>query len=493
MHLLWRQSPIVPFLFALIAGIVTADSFPHSIPLWAIALFAIVCVLPLFLLRNNVLLLIGAGIATFFCGIVLASMHQLTDLLPQQKQMYYAEVVSIGRESAKAKNAVLVLYEHIADTAFQVGEQQVAGIFLKKHQHTDSLATGQVISFAATMKPIAPDNNFAVSQLRKGIRYRTFVSQYRVCGTKSPKIWEVAQRWLRNNILSQRYMDQHLLVKGIVLGDKIGFTKESLLPYQQAGFMQHLSVSGMHIGIIATLLSMLSGALSKSHRSKIISSIASVCIVWLYVAMADFAPAAVRAAIMFSLVFLMNVTENQPSKYNILASTALGMLVLSPMLVFDVGFQLSFAAMVGLIASLRLKDAYIGISNPIVKYIAEGFIVGIGAQLCTLPFCLYYFGYYPTYSLIFGFAAGVVVFGIMALVLVAIVAFFVEMQAFVGATIDFLANMLEFLAQFSNSLPMSSISFKQDFIPALIMGAAVLALVVWCECLIVQKREKQFA
>lgn len=493
MYQLWRQSPIVPFLSALIGGIIAADAYPMAFPLWMYAVFASVCVATLFLLRNSLLLLITSGIAVFLCGIMLVELHRNTGTLPEDKQIRYAEIVSVGRESVKAKNAVLVLYENIADTAFQVGEQQIAGIFLKKHQNTDSLTVGQVISFSAELKPITPDNNFAVSQLHKGIRYRAFVGAYRVCGTKEPKIWETAQRWLRNNILSPQYMDQHLLVKGIVLGDKIGFTKESLLPYQQAGFMQHLSVSGMHIGIIATILSVMFGAVSKTQRAKTFSSLVSVFIVWLYVAMSDFAPAAVRAAIMFSIYFLAEITENQPSKYNILASTALGMLVISPMLVFDVGFQLSFAAMVGLIASLRLNSAYIEISNPILRYLAEGIIVGIGAQLCTLPFCLYYFGYYPTYSLIFGFAAGLVVFGIMAMVLVAIIAFFVEMVNMIGIVIDFLSDMLEFLAKFSNSLPMSNISFKIDIWPALIMGVAVTGLILWVEKRLEDKKEAMFS
>lgn len=492
MYQLWRQTPIVPYLIALIGGIIIADACPYSFPLWMYAGFAAICAGALFTLRNGSVLLIVSGLAAFLCGFMLVELHRSTGTLPQDKQLRFAEIVSIGRESEKSKNAVIVLYERIGDTAFQVGEHEIAGIFIKKFQNTDSLTVGQIISFDSELIPLIPDNSFTVSQLRKGICYRTFISSYRVCGTRHPKFWEIAQRWLRKNILCPQNMHQHLLVKGIVLGDKIGFTKETLRPYQQAGFMQHLSVSGMHIGIIATLLSFMFSAVRKTQFSKILGSLVSVIIVWFYVAIADFTPAAVRAAIMFSIYFLVEISENHPNKYNILASTALGMLVLSPMLVFDIGFQLSFAAMVGLIASLRLNEAYITISNPILKYLVEGIIIGIGAQLCTLPFCLFYFGYYPTYSLIFGFAAGIIVFGIMALVLVAIIAFFAEMANWVGIVIDFLADMLEFLAEFSNGLPLSSLSLKLGSWTSFMFAVIVLALVLWVEILLHKRAESQF-
>ncbi len=492
MHQLWRQSPLVPFLFSLILGIIVSDAFNLDISNVVAIPSLLVFAGGLYLFRNNIYLLHISLIIAFLCGILLVGLHRQTYELPQIKHEYYAKVVSVGRESAKAKNAEIVLFQNISDSSFQLGDQHIAAIFLKNNQNTEYLSVGQIIRFTAQLQPIAPDNSFSISQIRKGILYRGFISSYHTIGSINLPFWERARSWLRTEVLSPQYISRDVLVRGICLGDKSGFDKETIQPYRQAGFMHLLAVSGMHIGIIGTLINLFFGLFAKTYKSKIFAKAFSIALVWLYVAMVGFAPSAVRAAIMFSLYFGFDILENQPSKYNVLALAALTMLIFSPMLIFDIGFQLSYAAMVGIISGLRIYTEYIKQSNWLSKYLSEAFIVGLGAQMGTLPFCLYYFGYYPTYSSVFSVVAGLVVTAIMALVLVAILAYSGGFTGYVGYAIDFFADLLDFTAHFSSQLPFSGLTMKINSFSALAIGLTIMSILIWGEILIHRKKEMLF-
>lgn len=492
MHQLWRQSPIVPFLFALIVGIIVSDVFLRIVPVFLTSAILLLSLSALYYFRTSAIMLYCSLTAAFCTGFLLVSMHRITVELPESPQDYYALVSSLGRESPKAKNGELILFSAISDTELRLSEIKVTAIFLKKSQDTDSLQVGQTIRFRGKMQAIVPDNSFAASQIRKGVQHSTFISQYQLLGVAQAPYWELARQWIRTNILSPQNIGRHVLVKGICLGEKSGFAKESLKQYQQAGFMHLLAVSGMHIGIIASLLTYAFGLCGTSRIMKIASRMSAVFILWFYVAMVGFAPSAVRAAIMFSLFFTIDIFEQTPSRFNILAAAALFMLIFSPLLVFDIGFQLSFAAMVGIFSILRIHKELLPRRSPIIQFISEAFVVGLGAQIATLPFCLYYFGYYPSYSLFFGVFAGLIVFAIMALVFVAILAYFAGLAESIGAVIDFFAYLLEQTAQFSTSLPYSGIHAQIGMVTASSIAAGIVILLLWGEMFLERKKEKIF-
>lgn len=124
--------------------------------------------------------------------------------------------------------------------------------------------------------------------------------------------------------------------------------------YVRSGTAHILAVSGMHVGLVFVLANFLSRFLALLRHGTLVRCLFVIAVVWLYAAMCDLTPSVRRAAMMFSLLQLSRAASVKVHTANILAGTALLLTALEPRALFDVGFQLSFAAVAGIVLCMDI-------------------------------------------------------------------------------------------------------------------------------------------
>lgn len=189
----------------------------------------------------------------------------------------------------------------------------------------------------------------------------------------------------------------------LILGQKEYLTPRIRSAYSGSGAMHVLAVSGLHVGIIYLILMSILGLLGKSVAAVRLRLLIVVGFLWIYAAITGLSPSVVRAATMFTAVAVSQSISRKSSIYNTLAAAALIMLCINPGLYEEVGFQLSFAAV---LAIVLLYPKIYGLWY--VKYWIPDKLwaltaVSIAAQVGTFPLGLYYFNQFPNYFLLSNF------------------------------------------------------------------------------------------
>jgi len=164
--------------------------------------------------------------------------------------------------------------------------------------------------------------------------------------------------------------------------------------------MHILSVSGMHVGMIFVVLEKLLAFLEKRKNGVYCKTILVIIFIWLYALITGLSPAVMRAAAMLSLVVAGKAMKRHPDILNILAASVIFLLVWQPSLLADLGFQLSYLAVAGIILLYKpIYDLFVP-GYSLLDKVWSIVAVSIAAQLATLPLCLYYFHQFPNYFMV---------------------------------------------------------------------------------------------
>ena len=213
--------------------------------------------------------------------------------------------------------------------------------------------------------------------------------------------WFLQQRTLLLERLSEQGLDgdAYAIVAAMALGDKSEITKDLRETYAVTGASHVLALSGLHLGIIYTLLSLI----VVRRRWQVFSQLLIILAIWAFVFLVGMSMSVVRSAIMLSVYALLSLGHRDKMSVNTLAFTAMVMLMFMPSSLFDVGFQLSFASVFFIILCLPLIDGPwpqdAPLTNPIAKWGWSIIVVSCAAQLGSAPLVAYYFGRFSLWFL----------------------------------------------------------------------------------------------
>jgi competence protein ComEC len=180
------------------------------------------------------------------------------------------------------------------------------------------------------------------------------------------------------------------LLKGILTGDRSYIDQETLTNIRGLGVAHILAVSGLHIGIIILSLNKILRALRLKRSLRIVISL---IMAWFYGFLIGFPVSVLRALIMASVISIGYISHRRYDPINSVIVTMTAMLIFRPLWIFDIGFQLSFAAMASIIAYIRFVDMHKA------HAFFKGIVFLIFIQLFTLPISIYYFNHFPLLSL----------------------------------------------------------------------------------------------
>lgn len=197
--------------------------------------------------------------------------------------------------------------------------------------------------------------------------------------------------------------NQYAVVAAMALGDKSALTTEMKDIYSISGASHVLALSGLHLGIVYGLLSLFFAR----RRRRVIPVLASVLALWAFALLVGLPSSVVRAAVMLSVYMLFSLAGRNRTPVNVLAFTAIVMLCCSPWSLFDVGFQLSFVAMLAILLLTPLFNGLLSanalMSHRWLRAVWSMLSVSVAAQAGSAPLVAYYFGRFSTYFLLTNF------------------------------------------------------------------------------------------
>jgi competence protein ComEC len=189
------------------------------------------------------------------------------------------------------------------------------------------------------------------------------------------------------------------LVSALILGRTEYLEKEIMQEFSHAGVIHVLSVSGLHVGIMYVVADKVFFFLKRGRKSRKLHQIIILCCIWAYAFIAGLPSSVVRAALMFSLIAAGRMFKRGAENYNIVAVAAFFQLLINPYDITQVGFQLSYVAVLGIFAFYRPFNELIVPSNKLAAAIWSVLAVSMAAQLVTFPLSSYYFNMFPSYFL----------------------------------------------------------------------------------------------
>ena len=271
--------------------------------------------------------------------------------------------------------------------------------------------------------------------------------------------------------------DGYAIVAAMTLGDKSALTHDLRNTFNTTGASHILALSGLHLGIIYMLVTLL----VRGRRWRLLSQVATIVCLWAFAFLTGLSPSVVRAATMLTIYGLLSLGYRDKMSVNVLAFTAIVMLVIHPDALFNVGFQMSFMAVFTILLFYPLLNSMVSprwlMEHRIMAWLWGMTILSLTAQLGVAPLIAFYFHRFSTWFLLSNFVvvpcAWLILMGGMMLLLTHIPFIAIALAAIV----DFMTTMLTGIA----SLPLSSIdglypSVLQTLLVYVIIGCLYVIL-----------------
>ena len=361
-------------------------------------------------------------------------------------------------------------------------------LYLPKDSLSASLMTGDCLSFRTRIyAPKSPDEvsdfDYAQYLYHKGISGTAYVpaTDWQKEKVVSSRTWKQEALLFRECLL-EKYRQwgigerQLPVLAALTLGYKGGLDSETREAYSAAGISHVLALSGMHIGIVWFLLNGILGRFLR-RRLEWLKWIIVTMVLWTFSFVVGLESSVVRAVLMCMCFSLGGLTGVRPMSVNTLAVAAFFMLLYNPFYLFDVGFQLSFVAVLSILLFYPLVYACIPVKNRLGRFLWGIMAVTISAQIGTSPLVMYYFSNVSVCFLVTNLIASILVPLIIYLTafvfLMSPVAVF---QIWLVKLLDVCVAVLNRMAEWSGGLPFATFSTGRLQVIEVLTMYVILAL-----------------
>ncbi|KMQ59368.1 hypothetical protein ACM46_19845 [Chryseobacterium angstadtii] len=322
-------------------------------------------------------------------------------------------------------------------------------------------------------KPKSPQYDFQFNYAgylkRKGIEYQCYLSKEISSATRndlnvSERIQQQRFEILQKIDKTQMSPKTREFLKGIILADRTETDAGTVQDFNRSGMVHLLAISGTHIVVIFGMFYFVLTRFCPLWFRKyaVISCISQI---WFFAAFIGFGNSVVRSCIMLTVYFVYVLLQRKPDLLHSLSLSAMIILIADTWQIFDVGFQLSFLAVLGIF----------WLNQPLLKYFPkqDGYFkkllfnavtISLSAQLATLPLVLYYFHQFslvsiPANILIVPFSELIIVFSFLMTILIALRMDFGFIQMIYDTSIQMLLKLIHWFAEsdllFFSNIPMN--------------------------------------
>lgn len=206
------------------------------------------------------------------------------------------------------------------------------------------------------------------------------------------RVWQ----WLDRSGLPDR---ERAVVLALLLGIRNELDVEQKDAFARSGTMHVLAVSGMHVALIYWVLMALLKPLGGSAGARWSRALIALLVLWGYAGITGATPSVLRATVMCSLFVIASLTERRSATLNTLAGSAMLLLIWDPRMLFQLSFQLSFLAVLGIVLCYDPIRRLWYPGNVVLRYCWSLIAVSLAAQLFTTPLSLAVFKAFPVWFL----------------------------------------------------------------------------------------------
>ena len=272
------------------------------------------------------------------------------------------------------------------------------------------------------------------------------------------------------------------VIQALLLGQRNDISPETYEDYKNAGAVHILALSGLHIGIILLFLQFILSPIERFKYGKKGKLLLIVILLWCFALLAGFSASIIRAVTMFSFLSYAHYLNRPTNTFNILALSMFFIVLIKPLLLFQVGFQMSYAAVFAIIWIYPLLEKCWNPRNWVIKKIWQLLCVSIAAQLGILPISLFYFHQFPglffiSNLVIIPFMGTILGFGIIIIIL-ALLNILPEFIALSYNTLIFSMNAVVKWIGRQESFIFTEIPF--DFVQLLLGYLCIISLILMC-------------
>ena len=396
----------------------------------------------------------GAGVSLF---MILAGMV-LTDMAWKEVKVDWksekATYKGVVQESIQEKERTYQCWVTVADKDVL--------LYLPKDSLSASLRVADEVIFYTRIEP--PRNTYLY---RKGVSGTAYVpaDAWTNVGRSTEMSLKQKALALRERLV-KKYREwgvgeeQMPVLSALTLGYKGDLDKETRQNYSVAGISHILALSGMHVGIVWLLMDGLLGLLL-CGRFNVLRCVVVILLLWAFAFLVGLEASVVRAVVMCMLLGVGRLSESRPPAMNSLGVAAFFMLLYHPFYLYDVGFQLSFVAVVSILILYPLFVPLVPVKNRWGKKAWEVMAISMSAQLGTAPLVMYYFSSFSVYFLLTNLVVSILVPFIIGLAfLMMVVSPFDGVRWLVVGALDGMVSLLNGMAGWTSGLPYSSVSFS---------------------------------
>ncbi len=185
------------------------------------------------------------------------------------------------------------------------------------------------------------------------------------------------------------------VAQALLYGFDDEINEETMSAYANTGTLHVLAVSGMHVGIIFLIISKLLWFMDKSKKLLLAKRLIIVVCLWAYSVLCGLSPSILRATVMFTFIITAQILERRSNIYNTLAASCFTLLIVDANMLANVGFQLSYMAVLGIVFIQPMMYKWYVASNWFVDQIWKITTVSVAAQIATSPIGILYFHQFP--------------------------------------------------------------------------------------------------
>ncbi len=409
-----QANPAVRLLLPLILGVLVGNYLNVSLFILAVLLIATFFIfLIISVLKMHSRHFYGILIALFFCclGVFLVQKTKENNALPKDLGTQYVKAIVRGEAEEKVKSAAVVLEVRqiikdgkVETTHFKSLTYFPKDSIVQKWQYGDTvIAKLQFLPLPKPMNPYAFDFGKLLSRRQIYVTAQGDLATVRHFSATKFSVFRsarAAQKRL-SETLEKYIVDEKArgFLQAITLGDKTSLSPEVRVDFAKAGVVHVLAVSGLHVGILFLLVNFAFQFLKKTRKRRFILVAIGLLVIWSFAFVSGLSVSILRAAIMFSVLQLSVLSLRPYRIYNSIAVSMVLLLLINPFYLFELGFQLSYVAVLGIVTFVPMWNRK-PLKNKCLESFKQLVLVSLAAQLGVAPLVLYYFHQLPTYFLL---------------------------------------------------------------------------------------------
>ena len=484
----WNKAPFVRLILPFLAGIIIAIYLPFQFKYSIYIIVALVAIISLFVLipRLNISYRKSRWFGLLVNSTLLLFSNQLTIFKTEKfannhfskytdgTQYVYIRLTEPYLEKEKSLKAVVEVL------SVKQGDQWKntcgkAMVHFKKNAHSLQLAYGDELLMKADFKEVPSPQNPGEFNYKRFLAFHNVFHQayiqscdWAFSGRNSGNSILRTAIDLRNNLLNV-FITNHIqnneyaVGSALLLGYVDKLDADIISAYASTGALHVLSVSGLHVAIVYVVFNWLLFFFNKIKYGLIIKAVILFLLIWFYATLTGLSPSVLRSAAMFSFIIVAKAFDRNTNIYNTLAASAFFLLLFNPYFIMDVGFQLSYIAVIGIVYIQPMINKLLEVNNWFLDQVWSITSVSIAAQIATFPLGLYYFHQFPNYFLLSNFIV----------IPVSTVIIYLGLSVFAFAKISILVKYLAMGFGWSVWLLNSSVQLIETWPYALLQGISI--------------------